>query len=129
MGVSIFEEKQPVIQVTSWLIADGTNKLTVLNASAGIQRADQILMCNLGGTDRTAILYVNYSSADHELWRAVIPAGAGNGTVAMVDLLQPSTALLGAGLAVTAFPILKVALTAAVAADNDVHAVVLGGLL
>jgi hypothetical protein len=84
LGLSAFQETQPVCQATLFTSADTTVGKSILATQNGPQRIDDIVLCS---TDTAAIqfdLFLRIGSTSTLLGSVTVPAGSGTGGVAPV---------------------------------------------
>lgn len=127
MSLQIYDETTPIIGGHSYLIADGTTPINVLQAGYKGGRCDNALCGNYGAADVSMILFVTVGGSNIALAAITVPAGSGAAGVAPVDLIAKLGTLAASGLVLPTLGILYAAPSVAVTADNSLVVVTLGG--
>lgn len=77
MGVSIYDERQPILGQTIILLADGTAWKTLVPASSGLFRVDDVLVTNSDTIAHDVELSIRTGGAEYIVGSVTIPAGQG----------------------------------------------------
>lgn len=128
MGVAIYDEKAPVNGHVQLTAASGTALSEILSVSSPANRCDSILVVNNSASDHVVIVTQAYGGVDRELIRVTVPANAGMGDVASVDLLASLPATVQ-GIICAGYQVLKVGLTAALTGGDTMDLTAFGGYL
>jgi hypothetical protein len=128
VGLSIFDEKVPLLAYVNIVNADGTNVKTLTTAQSAYTRFDTILVSNADTIAHVINLWADVASTRF-LGSVNIPAGAGHLGVAPVDLIAALPLTNPGGLVITGAMGLGVHLDVAMVAPYTMHVVALGGTL
>jgi hypothetical protein len=94
MGLSTFEEVNPLVQQTQILAATGTNLAGVLSGSPRSQRIDSMWAVNTDTIAHVVNVWTSYGGINYLLGSVNLPIGTGIAPTPPIDLL---VALFGAG--------------------------------
>ena len=126
-GLSSFSEAMPATNAVAFLPATGTNYQTLITGLYSSFRVDAILATNSDSVDHVVLLALNQSGTRHVIGSATIPAGAGTGGAAAVDVLALAMPATVAGIPFVAVESLDAKMVVAVGAGNTVELCVVGG--
>jgi hypothetical protein len=102
MGTQVFAEISPALFVSAQVAGHGTSPTTLAPEHTPNYRLDQVLVKNEDTVPLTIQLYFYQAGTYFPIGQAVVAAGAGNGTVAPVDILALILPATFSGLVVPA---------------------------
>lgn len=129
MGLSQLEEKTPFEQQQTFANADGTALKDVASLTTSNYRIDAIFVTSTDTAARVIDLYWNNGGADSLLGSANVPAGAGTGGAATVDLVATILGTSPGQFVLPATHKLRASMESAVTAAKTVDVTALGGTL
>lgn len=126
MGLTVYDEKTPVVVVGALSSFSGTAWTTIYTPTAPV-RIDSITLANTGAADRVVLLDIA-GAGEQQLAGITVPASAGNEAVLAVDLLSRLPATL-VGLVLDHGTVVKIKVTVAMGGSDNLNYLVQGGTL
>jgi hypothetical protein len=127
VGISQFDEIQPILTQEAILLADGTGTKTLATAGERGCRIDGITAFCSSASAHVALVSIDTGGTVLAVGEYSIAANAGNGTVALADILPSVTSAAAPYLTLQRGQILKVSLTAALTGSDAIVFTCQGG--
>jgi hypothetical protein len=127
MGLQAYDELVAITSQQTILLADGTGTKTIATGGARGCRIDSITAFCSSSTSHVALLSIDTGGVILAVAEYNIAANAGNGTVALADLLPTCTAAATPYIVLQVGQILKVSLTAALTGSDAIVFTAQGG--
>jgi hypothetical protein len=129
MSLEKFDERAPLNESATILLADGTNPKTIFTAGGSGVRVDDLIVTNSEGATKDLAIYLGIDASLLTLANWTIPATAGSGSVAPSQVPTAQWPANQTGWVMAPGNTLKCALAAAMTGSNELRILVLGGHL
>lgn len=126
MGLSIYDEKTPIVVVGALTSFSSTAWTTIYTPTAPV-RLDSLMLVNTDEADRVVLLDIA-GGAEYQFAGITVPAASGSATVLAVDLLTrlPATVV---GLILDHGCVVKIKVTVAMEGSDTINYLLQGGTL
>jgi len=102
VGLSTFDEVQPIVNGVTILNADGTAPKSITTAQTSRIRVDSILVSNTDTIAHVVRLYALISAVAYLIGSVSVPAGQGTAGTPAIDLLASALPITQVGIALAA---------------------------
>lgn len=129
MGVSNYDESVPYCWTVRFVNGGATSSTLITAGTQSTARVDDLIAVSTCAADRLLDVQLIKSSIPYSFGKVLVPAGAGNGTVPPVNLMDEIRPTLVGGICPAGADTMAIAIDSAPGAGENVTVVALGGIL